>query len=199
MRQMSGRPHVACVWETHYVTPLAHFRNLRHQALPCGPLQANDSYYVLEALPREGGSSVTFVAERRHAEKLLTRGGRFPLPIFNPLYRSCPNRGTERDPRAGMTGLNADLYDAIHMLCIVSGNMPRNGITRTLETLRANPEAPVKKHEIVRFAHALEQGNEGRPLSHAIDRLRKAIPGVREFPFTFLRSRLLRENLAACL
>jgi hypothetical protein len=199
MRQLSGRQHVACVWETHYVTPLAHFRNLRHRMLPCGPLQPSDSYYLLEALPREGGRAVTFVAERRCAEKLLCRGGRLPLPIFNPLYRSCPNSGGDRDPRACMTGLNADLYDAIHMLCIVRGEMPRNGITRTLETLRSNPEAPVKKHEIVRFAHALEQGDDESPLSHAIERLRKAIPGLREFPFKFLRVRLLHENLAAAL
>ncbi len=196
MRQLSGRHHVPCVWETHYVTPLAHFRNLRHRTLPCGPLQPSDTYYLLEALPREGGRAITFVAERRYAEKLLIRGGKFPLPVFNPLYRSYAKHSTERDPRSCMSGLNADLYDAIHMLCIVRGDMPRNGITRTLESLRANPEASVKSHEIVRFAHALEQGSNESPLSLAIDRLRKAIPGLRDFPFKFLRVRMLHENLA---
>lgn len=199
MRHSGSRYDVPCVWETHYVTPLAHFRSLCHQTLPCGPLAPNESYYILEALPRGGGSAVTFVAERRWAEKLLARAGRLPLPVFNPLTRTRVKKTVQVDPRSSMTGLNADLYDAIHMLWVVCGVMPRNGITQTLESLRRNPEARVKKHEIVRFAQALTQVSGGHPFSHAIDRLRKMIPGLREFPFRFLRVRMLLEDLPACL
>lgn len=172
---------------------------MRHRTLPCGPLSPGDSYYYLEALPREGGHALTFVAERLCAEKLLCRSGRHALPVFNPLHRPGSNRSAEPDPRSCMIGVNADLYDAIHMMCVVRGEIPRNGITRTLESLRGNPGAPVQKHEIVRFVQALAQGNDGHPLSLAIDRLRKVIPGLREFPFTYLRARLARENLTACL
>ncbi|MEM5404347.1 hypothetical protein [Paraburkholderia unamae] len=92
-----------------------------------------------------------------------------------------------------MSALNADLFDAIHILCIVRAAVPRNGVTRTQAALRRNPDALVQRHEIVRFAQALESG--GHSLTQAIVLLRKSNPRLREFTFEFLRARMIREGL----
>ncbi len=199
MRRLHDQPHVRGVWETHYVTPLAHFRNMPGQQLPCGPVSDDGSYYYLEALPREGGAAVTFFAENHCAEKILRGFGRPLLPIFDPFVRSRAARRAPVDPRSDMIGLNADLYDAIHMLCLAFGFMPKNGISRTLESLRTEPDRKVERHEIVRFAQALARYENLNPLSLAIDSLRRANARLREFPFIFLRARLRHEHLPDCL
>lgn len=198
MRPVRGRFHVPCIWETHHVTPLVHLRKLNQKPLSCGPVSTRGSYYYLEATPRTGGTAITLVSERRCAEKLLRRLGRDPLPVFDPIAQSLANVGAAPVSRLRMSALNADLFDAIHMLCIVRGAVPRNGMTRTLATLRRNPDAPVQRHEIVRFAQALENGG-GHSLSQAIDLLRKANPRLRDFSFEFLRARMIREGLPVCL
>ncbi|WP_161782963.1 hypothetical protein [Paraburkholderia nodosa] len=175
------------------MTPLVHLRKLNQKPLSCGPIPARGSYYHLEAMPRTGGSAITLVSERHCAEKLLRRLGRDPLPVFDPIAQSLANAGAAPVSRLRMSALNADLFDAIHMLCIVRGAVPRNGVTRTLAALRRNPDALVQRHEIVRFAQALENG--GQSLMQAIDLLRKSNPRLREFTFDFLRARMIREGL----
>lgn len=193
MSPVRGRFHVPCIWETHHVTPLVHLRKLNQKPLSCGPISARGSYYHLEAMPRTGGSAFTLVSERRCAEKLLRRLGRDPLPVFDPIAQSLASAGAAPASRSRMSALNADLFDAIHMLCIVRGAVPRNGVTRTLAALRRNPDALVQRHEIVRFAQALE--NSGHSLTQAIDLLRKSNPRLREFTFESLRARMIREGL----
>ncbi|TDG04872.1 hypothetical protein E1N52_27225 [Paraburkholderia guartelaensis] len=175
------------------MTPLVHLRNLNQKPLPCGPISTRGSYYHLEAMPRIGGSAITLVSERHCAEKLLRRLGRDPLPVFDPIAQSLANAGAAIVSRLRMSALNADLFDAIHMLCIVRGSVPRNGVTRTLAALRRNPDTPVQRHEIIRLAQALESG--GHSLTQAIDLLRKSNPRLREFTFEFLRARMMREGL----
>ncbi|HEY4805525.1 MAG TPA: hypothetical protein VIH96_23175 [Paraburkholderia sp.] len=200
MNPVRGRFHVPCVWETHHVTPLVHLRKLnQQQTLPCGPISTRGSYYYLEAVPRAGGSAITLVFERHCAERLLHRLGRSPLPVFDPIAQPVSDGNARLAARLRMSELNADLFDAIHMLCIVRGAVPRNGVTRTLESLRRNPDAPVQRHEIVRFAQALEHGGSAHSLSQAIDVLRKGNPRLREFSFEFLRDRIIREGLPVYL
>ncbi len=194
MMPVRGRFHVPCIWETHHVTPLVHLRILNQMPLPCGPISTRGSYYHLEATPRAGGSAITLVFERHCAEKLLRRLGRDLLPVFDPTAQSLESAGTAPLSRLRIGALNADLFDAIHMLCIVRRAVPRNGVTRTLAALRRNPDTPVQRHEIVRFAQALANDG-GRSLSQAIDLLRKANPRLREFSFEFLRARMIREGL----
>lgn len=198
MMPVRGRFHVPCIWETHHVTPLVHLRKLNQKPLPCGPIPARGSYYHLEATPRAGGCAITLISERHCAEKLLRRLGRDPLPVFDPIAQSPGSTGAAVTSRLRLGALNADLFEAIHMLCIVRGAVPRNGVTRTLAALRRNPDAPVQRHEIVRFAQALENGN-GHSLSQAIDLLRKTNPRLREFSFEFLRARMTREGLPVYL
>jgi len=198
MSPVRGHFHVPCILETHHVTPLLHLRKLNQKPLPCGPVSTRGSYYYLEAMPRAGGSAITLVSERRCAEKLLRRLRRDPLPVFDPIAQSLANAGAVPVSRLHMGPLNADLFDAIHMLCIVRGAVPRNGVTRTLAALRRNPEALVQRHEIVRLAQALENGG-GHSLTQAIDLLRKSNPRLREFTFESLRARMIREGLATYL
>ena len=198
MRPVRGHFHVPCILETHHVTPLLHLRKLNQKPLPCGPISTRGSYYYLEAMPRAGGSAITLVSERHCAEKLLRRLGRDSLPVFDPIAQSLANAGAVPVSRLRMGPLNADLFDAIHMLCIVRGAVPRNGVTRTLAALRRNPEALVQRHEIVRLAQALENGS-GHSLTQAIDLLRKSNPRLREFTFESLRARMIREGLAIYL
>ncbi len=195
MRRLHDQPYVRSVWETHYVEPLVHFRSLPGQVLPCGPVCDGASYYYLEALPREGGTAVTFIAERRYAEKILQHFGTPPLPVFDPLVRARPVGRTSRNPRAEMVGLNADIYDAIHMLCLASGSPPKNGVTRTLELLRAEPGRQIQRYEIVRFAQAVAQRGDTRPLTQAVRSLVRKEVRLHAFPFIFLRARLRYERL----
>jgi hypothetical protein len=197
------------------LVPFAHVRLLEGQSFMgcCGPVTR--SYYHFEATPKSGGEVETFIAGYRCAERLLELIGHPKLLRFNPLTelggdgggngrgngRGGGNRDAEvKDPRKKMCPLNAELYDAIHLLCIAWGKVPGAPMRSTLHYLKKNPEKPTRDFSVIRFNDRfLGRDAQKRTLTEIINELRKKNPTLRQFAFPEMSDVLARNQISSRL
>ncbi|CAG9250172.1 conserved hypothetical protein [Burkholderia diffusa] len=190
--------------------PLAHVKLLNGQQLSgcCGPVQ--DRYYHFEATLKAGGPSEAFVVGYDCAEQLLKLIGHPKLHLFNPLSAIGGQGGggggavaagaggaNVNNPKNLMGPLNAEMYDAIHLLCMAWNTTPKEPLRRMLEYLNNSPTQPTDDAYVVRFNRILGRDSKGRTLTQMIADLQTLNPTIRAFTFPEINAVLTKKNEAS--
>ncbi|MBC8729451.1 hypothetical protein [Paraburkholderia sp. UCT2] len=197
------------------LVPVAQIKLLEGQMLKgcCG--KVTNRYYHFEATPKSGGEVETFVVGYHCAERLLELIDHPKLHLFNPLAAlgggdrgggiGIGGNGNGRpktdvsDPRKLMCPLNAELYDAIHLLCMAWRTVPGAPLRRTLQFLKDRPGQPTNDSSVERFNRIVGADRKERTLTAMIDELRLQNPSLRHFAFPEMAAALTRSNVSSNL
>jgi len=200
MESCVGNERKQSICKKYYIKPVIHSVLLNGQVKDgcCGPL--SDEYYTFGYKVRNSKEVELdyFNVGKSCAQSFLEIIRHSGLPIFNPL-RAAPSihgkdaSGVNRSDRGTAAPINVELIQAINLLCISWGLIPKSTIADILDFTRKRPNIPnLMGVEIMN--KIISKDKQERTLRTMIDELRVK-NDIREFRFDLINEHLNSKKL----
>ncbi len=166
----------------------------------CGDLENEHTIFAYKH--RKSGYEDTFSVGKECAEKFLNILGQKLPTLVDPLQNiqipgahiidGSPTQGVnlQADPLGSsgrvMPMINAELYVAINLWCILRKQIPKFALQRILASIQTNPYAPLQEKDVYDFLKVL--ASYKKSLSHMLSEAQRVHQSIKNYSFPILNS-----------